>query len=45
MVKDYEQNIIFPPLEFEDDYKPIPKPRTIKSKPVPAPRTKITPLQ
>ena len=32
-------NIIHPPLEFRDDYKPIPKPRT--KKPVPSPRTKI----
>ena len=39
MVKDYEDNIILPPLEFRDDYKPIPKPRT--KKPVPLPRTKI----
>ena len=35
MVQDYEDNIILPPLEFRDDYKPIPKPRT--KKPVPAP--------
>ena len=39
MVQDYEENIILPPLEFRDDYKPIPKPRT--KKPVPLPRTKI----
>ena len=39
MVQDYEDNIILPPLEFRDDYKPIPKPRT--KKPVPTPRTKI----
>ena len=39
MVHDYEDNIILPPLEFRDDYKPIPKPRT--KKPVPSPRTKI----
>ena len=38
MVQDCEENIILPPLEFRDDYKPIPKPRTIK--PVPLPRTK-----
>ena len=38
MVQDYEDNIILPPLEFRDDYKPIPKPRT--KKPVPLPRTK-----
>ena len=35
MVQEYEDNIILPPLEFRDDYKPIPKPRT--KKPVPAP--------
>ena len=35
MVQDYEDNIIPSPLEFRDDYKPIPKPRT--KKPVPAP--------
>ena len=39
MVQDYEDNIILPPLEFRDDYKPTPKPRT--KKPVPLPRTKI----
>ena len=39
MVQDYEDNIILPPPEFRDDYKPTPKPRT--KKPVPAPRTKI----
>ena len=42
MVQDYEDNIILPPLEFRDDYKPIPKPRT--KKPVPLPRTKIEQL-
>ena len=51
MVKDYEENIILPPVEFRDDYKPFPAPRTVKpipkprrekSKPVPLPRTKIT---
>ena len=48
MVQDYEDNIILPPLEFRDDYKPVPLPRTKKpvpaprtKKPVPAPRTKI----
>ena len=48
MVQDYEDNIILPPLEFRDDYKPTPKPRTKKptplpriKKPVPLPRTKI----
>ena len=39
MVQDYEDNIILPPPEFRDDYKPIPKPRT--KKPTPLPRTKI----
>ena len=28
MVQDYEENIILPPLEFRDDYKPVPLPRT-----------------
>ena len=48
MVQEYEDNIILPPLEFRDDYKPrtkkpVPLPRTKKpiSKPVPLPRTKI----
>ena len=36
MVQEYEDNIILPPPEFRDGYKPIPKPRTIK--PIPAPR-------
>ena len=36
MVQDYEDNIILPPIEFSDDYKPIP---TVK--PTPAPRTQI----
>jgi len=39
IVQDYEDNIILPPLEFRDDYKPIPKPRT--TKPVLLPSTKI----
>ena len=39
MVRDYENNIILPPLEFRDGYKPVPAPRT--KRPVPAPRTKI----
>ena len=39
MIDAYENNIILPPLEFRDDYKPVPAPRT--KKPVPAPRTKI----
>ena len=43
MAKEYEENIILPPPEFRDDYKPVPAPRTKKpmDKPVPAPRTKI----
>ena len=45
MVKQYENNIIQPPAEFRDDYKPIPAPRTKKKmlakKPVPTPRTII----
>ena len=48
MVQDYENNIILPPIEFRDGYKPVPLPRTKKpvpaprtKKPVPAPRTKI----
>ena len=39
MVMDYENNIIEPPIEFRDDYKPVPMPRT--KKPVPLLRTKI----
>ena len=39
MVHDYEENIILPPIEFRDGYKPVPMPRT--KKPVPSPRTKI----
>ena len=41
MAKEYEENIILPPIEFMDDYKPIPTPRTKQhavKKPVPAPR-------
>ena len=38
MVQDYEENIIPPPIEFQD--KPIPKPRTIK-RPVPTPRINV----
>ena len=30
MVQQYEDNIIIPPPEFRDDYKPIPLPRTKK---------------
>ena len=43
MVQDYEENIILPPPEFRDNYKPIPAPRTKQhavKKPVPTPRTK-----
>ena len=32
MVQQYEDNIISPPPEFRDDYKPIPTPRTKKPK-------------
>ena len=42
MVQDYEVNIIKPPLEFRDDYKPIPALRTEKQllkNPVPLSRT------
>ena len=40
MVKQYEDDIILPPLEFRD--RPIPKPRTKKPSqtPIPTPRTK-----
>ena len=44
MAKEYEENIILPPIEFMDDYKPVPAPRTKQhavKKPVQAPRTKI----
>ena len=39
MVRDYEENIIPPPLEFRDGYKPVLVPRT--KRPVAAPRIKI----
>ena len=44
MVQQYEDNIISPPPEFKDDYKPIPAPRTKKplQAPIPTPRTKKT---
>ena len=46
MVREYEDNIIPPPLEFRDDYKPTPAPRTKQREwtqhPIPAPRTKFT---
>ena len=44
MVKQYEDNIILPPAEFRDNYKPIPASRTKRNavkKPVPTPRTII----
>ena len=44
MVKQYEDNIIQPPAEFRDNYKPVPAPRTKKNavkKPVQTPRTII----
>ena len=44
MVKQYEDNIIQPPAEFRDNYKPASAPRTKKNafkKPVPTPRTII----
>ena len=44
MVKDYEDNIIELPLEFRDDYKPIPAPRTkktIKKQPVQMPKMMV----
>ena len=46
MVQQYENNIILPPPEFQDGYKPIPLPRTKKplQTPIPVPRTK-KPLQ
>ena len=42
MVQQYEDNIIIPPPEFRDDYKPIPTPRTKKplQAPIPTPSTK-----
>ena len=42
MVQQYEDNIISPPPEFRDDYKPIPAPRTKKplQAPIPTQRTK-----
>ena len=43
IVQDYEENIIQPPLEFRDDYKPTIIPHTKKTKllkPIPSPRTK-----
>ena len=43
MAQEYEDNIILPPIQFRDGYKPIPMPRTKKQvldNPVPLPRTK-----
>ena len=42
MVQQYEENIISPPIEFRDDHKPIPTPRTKKplQAPISAPTTK-----
>ena len=40
LAQSFENNIIPPPLEFRDDYKPVPKPRTIK-RPVPTPRKSV----
>ena len=31
MVKQYEENIILPPMQFRDNYKPVPAPRTKKN--------------
>jgi len=44
MVQEYQENIIPPPTQFTDNYKPVPVPRTKQNavkKPVPTPRTKI----
>ena len=42
MAQEYEDNIILSLLEFRDDYKPVPMPRTKKPvKPTPATRTQI----
>ena len=42
MIQQYEDNVISPPPQFRDDYKPIPAPRTKKplQAPIPTPRTK-----
>ena len=42
MVQQYEDDVISPPPQFIDDYKPIPAPKTKKplQAPIPAPRTK-----
>ena len=43
MVQQYEDNIIIPPPEFRNDYKPIPAPRTKKPSqaPIPTPRKSV----
>ena len=42
LTETFEENIIPPPIQFRDDFKPIPAPRTkTLEKPVPLPRTKI----
>ena len=43
MVQQYEDNVISPPPQFRDDYKPIPAPRT--KKPVPEKRTIISQVE
>ena len=48
MVEDYEDNIILPPTQIRDNYKPVPLPRTKKTvlqKAIPLPRTKNTVLE
>ena len=47
MVQQYEDNVISPPPELRDDYKPIPAPRTKKpsEKPVPEKRTIISQVE
>ena len=40
MVQQYEDNIIIPPPEFRDDYKPIPLPKTKKTLQAPIPTQK-----
>ena len=39
MTQEYESSVIQPPLEYRDDYKPIPLPRT--KKPIPTPRKSV----
>ena len=42
MAKEYEENIIPPPPEFRDDYKPVPTKRTYKPRPlVPTPHKSV----